>query len=733
MSRAGRGLKDVIKQSASTALGFEEPYNFIKGKKDVQSGMDGMTREQLLNRIESLEYDLTIMTENLASTQRNFETVSRLLKAEKEKDRDSLNQEKGRLADVESALRVSEARVKDLLAKIENAEKQKQNTIQELESKTVKFQVEANHSQSTMNELRSRLSQKTAECDQLIIKIKDIEKRSSETSATTKDEAKKLAELEKRHQQLISDLHAAKAESSQKDSQLNDLKTRLEAQFRESKTAIDSYKREIDKYIQDNGTLRAAEATAQRQLRHLKDTHQAQTGQYSQRENTVKELDRENKELRVRIKEIEEKLEEKIRAIEGLGRLAEAGRKVESVREVHGECVVLAKKEVDGLKEKEQKLMVEVKSMKETIAKKDVRIVELSSNVETLKTELEKKGQLEVQIKDLQSKLDVARSEAQNLAKNTKSGQTEISVLQGKVAQLQKDLVAQLEQTDANKAEVNVWKRKVDSLQKELQNKVTATENHKQATEGLGAEIHSLKEQLFQKIQTVNSLNSKNSTMSDVESQLRSELKQKQELMTKLKEVESQKDQASKKLAELENQLAKLFSELHQSKQESKSALEERDRIIREDKAKTLSIAELTSKLKGANLRLEDADQMMKKYDLANLDSKLDQLKSKSTTLGKNAKKMKAVMDSLKCLVTCTKCTNVPKEGKSLFPCGHTICSGCDSTTLTTCPDCKVKIDYRARNTLIDEILHRANYMSDTLDHTVESCIALEQINMGKV
>ena len=338
----------------------------------------------------------------------------------------------------------------------ELGEGEEQNEIQELESKTVKFQVEANHSQSTMNELRSRLSQKTAECDQLIIKIKDIEKRSSETSATTKDEAKKLAELEKRHQQLISDLHAAKAESSQKDSQLNDLKTRLEAQSRESKTAIDSYKLEIDKYIQDNGTLRAAEATAQRQLRHLKDTHQAQTGQYSQRENTVKELDRENKELRVRIKEIEEKLEEKIRAIEGLGRLAEAGRKVESVREAHGECVVLAKKEVDGLKEKEQKLMVEVKSMKETIAKKDVRIVELSSNVETLKTELEKKGQLEVQIKDLQSKLDVARSEAQNLAKNTKSGQTEISVLQGKVAQLQKDLVAQLEQTDSNKAEVNV-------------------------------------------------------------------------------------------------------------------------------------------------------------------------------------------------------------------------------------------------------------------------------------
>ena len=103
--RNPRGIKEALKHSHSN-----ETYN-LKGKPKP-SGYDALTREELLEKIEVLEYDIAVLNDSLAANQRNYENVSRLLKAEKEKERKEVVSQKGEKEKFEGELRVAQARIK---------------------------------------------------------------------------------------------------------------------------------------------------------------------------------------------------------------------------------------------------------------------------------------------------------------------------------------------------------------------------------------------------------------------------------------------------------------------------------------------------------------------------------------------------------------------------------------------------------------------------------------------
>jgi chromosome segregation ATPase len=140
-------MKDTVKYSRSNhemegmPAAHPENYNFKKGsKEDFDAQQD--SRDKLIRKIENLEYDLEVINDAYASIQRNYENVSRLLKAEKE--REALNTGtadglKEKISFLESELRMAEARGKvysgsyqDLLVQIDVLHREKDGLTQDL-------------------------------------------------------------------------------------------------------------------------------------------------------------------------------------------------------------------------------------------------------------------------------------------------------------------------------------------------------------------------------------------------------------------------------------------------------------------------------------------------------------------------------------------------------------------------------------------------------------------------
>ena len=84
MSRSVKGVREVLQHSKSGQQipNDDEKYNFVKDKS--QSSQKNVS--ELIAKIESLEYDIVMLTDNLTAVQRNYDNVSRLLRQEREKD-----------------------------------------------------------------------------------------------------------------------------------------------------------------------------------------------------------------------------------------------------------------------------------------------------------------------------------------------------------------------------------------------------------------------------------------------------------------------------------------------------------------------------------------------------------------------------------------------------------------------------------------------------------------------
>lgn len=85
MSRSVKGVREVLQHSKSGSQQIvqndDEKYNFVKdGHRSSNIDTDHRSR------IESLEYDISILTDRLTASQRNYDNVSRLLKQERDKD-----------------------------------------------------------------------------------------------------------------------------------------------------------------------------------------------------------------------------------------------------------------------------------------------------------------------------------------------------------------------------------------------------------------------------------------------------------------------------------------------------------------------------------------------------------------------------------------------------------------------------------------------------------------------
>ena len=114
--RNTKGLKEALKHSHSINSNNGETFN-LKGTKSPV-GYGGSSREELLNRIEILEYDVTVLNDTISANQRNYENISRLLKIEKEKNGNLAaivnNGAEEKKNGLETELRVAQERIKVL-------------------------------------------------------------------------------------------------------------------------------------------------------------------------------------------------------------------------------------------------------------------------------------------------------------------------------------------------------------------------------------------------------------------------------------------------------------------------------------------------------------------------------------------------------------------------------------------------------------------------------------------
>ena len=405
-----------------------------------------------------------------------------------------------------------------------------------------------------------------------------------------------------------------------------------------------------------------------------------------------------------------------------MARLSEIGKKFERIKENEGECTIMGKKEMDQAKERQAMLYKENKLQEETIKKKNSKILELSGSLEALQAELTKST------KDL-----VSRS-------------TEIDKLLVKLKESDSDKLKYQNQITEQHTEIKSLKSKIEKIQEDSKRKVREVEEKNKRTEGLGSEIQSLKDQLDQKIKMMNSVATKNQNLGDSEARLKDEIRKSESLMRinqeingklsqseisiagireelRLKEIELDmlKRNSTEKSSISELQLSQMKEELASLRKEVMVIQEERDRLKESEKLASISMMEYASKLKGALMRLEEAEKTLAKYDVPKLEKSLQEMREKGDALGKAAERIKTAMNTLKIAVICRKCDSFPKEGKTLFPCGHCFCAACESPSASSCSDCKKAVETRVANPLINEVKMSYSYMNDLIGFMIET------------
>lgn len=487
---------------------------------------------------------------------------------------------------------------------------------------------------------------------------------------------------------------------------------------------IDSLKKEIDKYIAENGGLKSTIAGLEKETNSIRGQLKEHNSANIKKESLIKDIEKDFQHQKTRISELEAEIKSKNLEIIEMARFSELGKKFERIKETEGDCTMMGKREMDQMKERLNHLFKENKVQEETIKKKNAKIVEVSEALDNLQTDLAK------------------------LNKDLSSRNTEIDKL------LQKNREIELEKGKLNStitnltSEIKGLKDKIEKIQEDSKRKLKELEQKSKKSDGLGTEIQSLKEQLDQKIKMMNSLSNKNANLGDSEARLKEEIKKSESLVKmnqdinsklsqseesisgmreelRLKEIEIDflKRNSSQQSSIAEIQLSQLRDEVQKLKSDLHTAIDERDKLQESSKSASITLMETSSKLKGALLRLEEAEKTLSKYDIPALEKKMQDLQMKGEAIGKAAERIKTAMNTLKIAVICRKCNNFPTDGKTYFPCGHCYCSACDQPSSNTCSDCKKAVESKISNPLINDVKMNYGYMNDLVGFMIETSL----------
>lgn len=495
-----------------------------------------------------------------------------------------------------------------------------------------------------------------------------------------------------------------------------------EADIKDKNTMIEKLKKEIDRYITENGEKKATIATLEKDLKALSKSVAETTTSKSHKEDLLKAIEQDFETQRSKIHQLESDLKQKNIEIIDMAKLADIGKRFEKIRADEGDCRLMGKVAMDQARDMQSKLHKDNKMLDDTVKKKNAKLLELFQEVDRLTAEINSR--------DVSSG-NIAQERAK-LQESLKNSETEKNRL--------------LERLSKKESEVKYWKDKAEKLQQEAKAKADQLSSTQKKTQGLDGEIRTLKDQLDQKIHSMNNLNEKNSQLSEAEKRLREE-------QQRLATLERQNSDISGKLSQSETEIKELRIKIKQKEEELEKAMQENSRrgsmqdselsdakktiAVQEKEIRDLSskidqlkdqerasqslLMETSTKLKGALMRLDAAEKAMAKYDIENLDEKLKDLKTKGEAIGQAAGRIKTAMNALKISVLCRKCNKFPTNGKTLFPCGHCYCEGCFSDSATQCIECKQKADIQIKNPLIEELERKYTYMNDLVGFMIDS------------
>ena len=506
---------------------------------------------------------------------------------------------------------------------------------------------------------------------------------------------------------------------------MQDVQKRLgvrEADLKDRYTMIEKLKKEIDKYITENGDLKKTISGLEKEMKAATKAVSENISSNTQKEDLLKSIEEDFEKQKVKINQLENELKSKNIEIVDMAKLSEIGKLFKKIKEEEGDCRLMGKRSMDQNKEILSKLHKENKILDDTIKKKNAKIVEMFQEIDKL-------------VADINSR-DVS---SDNLNQERNKLQQSLKKIEDEKSKLHESLIKK-------EAETRHWKEKFEKLQQEVKSKSNQLNDTQMKTQGLDGEIKNLKDQLDQKIQKMNSLSNKSSLLSETEKKLREEQLRIESLARQISEISGKLTQSEIEINDLKKKIKSKNEELEKALQdssrrgsmqdfelnESRKTITSQEKLIEklksdlkysqdQEKNNQNLLIETSSKLKGALMRLDAAEKTMAKYDLDHIDDKLKDLKAKGEAMGQAADRIKMAMNALKITVACKKCGKFPKDGKTLFPCAHSYCNGCFSDTVDQCLDCKAKVNIQVKNPLIEEIKMKYGYMNELVGVMIES------------
>ncbi|CAD8089402.1 unnamed protein product [Paramecium primaurelia] len=731
-----------------------ENYNFITSKKKTVQFQQSLPQEDIQEdwkkKCEELQKDVETRNQTIFSIQRNFESLSALLKTEKQENM-GIRDEVVRLRELNQQLQQQD---KDNQQKInENQRKLKElqqyhDQLQEERKTNQRQNVEINNLKNQITQLEAIINRKENEIRQMSQTITSLQMDLSLLPSLTKDNEKLQQNIETLKEQIIY-LEKSNADKElnlqiafKNHTQLNSLIENLKLDNIAAQGTIKHLKSEenisllkIAKQQQDIQELQSQIKQLQDQLNNQNTVLQTRNQQDGQQNQAILQLQKqlldsqkqyqiiidENQNLTNFVNENMPIIEQYQLVLSTFGntnfiQLIKDYQKLQQDIKLKIEKHEQTLQETQKLTEKLQQCQLEVTSVRSQITQLQQQNKELTQKASYFEDELKtyqtiKSSSLnnEQVIKTLQTQLKHKSENEQNLL-------SQMRIIQQELQQYSEFDGLIMTYKQFTKPAEFILTSDLNQLKQNIEQITQSNQLYIEDIEQRNKQIESLTQQIQDKDQILNDQNTQLSNSNQQLLTLKMKLDQTLiELDQLSKESKAQKasiDQlgndltmANKENRNLSQQVYEQMENLQQLNMKNGNLQKELNQNQDITYKLGLDVKNLTQKLKKAEEELE----MLNPEKMRGLQLQLDQ---KEKEFQSQLQNIALALDAQITSISCNSCMEVLQKTNTCYPCGHSYCEKCFQNQCSECQD----QDGWFKNKRLDDLISKINYSKQILN-----------------